>query len=111
MRILSQIGNFVGETIRFIRFVSFIQKYKIFKATSPDIVLLLMSKFFILQHKQFSERISITRTFEESSGLFEALVNSYMSSKSGITLNQVFTVLEEDFIGERINGRKQFQIR
>lgn len=80
------------------KFVSFLIKNKVFKSESPEVALRVLQKFFELQYKEYENKIVMNRDPMKSTLLFRALVNEYFNTKSSVTLNQILTVLKEEFI-------------
>lgn len=65
---------------------------------SPSIVLILIRKFINLEGAYFDADIYLGRSIQKSINLLNSLVEYYEKTKSEITLNQIMTVLKEEFI-------------
>ena len=72
-------------------------------------ILRVVQKFVSLQYPFYSKNIVMGRKIGRSYELLNALINSYIKTKSETTLNQIMVVLKEEFIKRsENNGRKQF---
>ena len=72
----------------------------------PSVVLLLINKFVELEGPLYKVDSYLGRSISTSSDLFNSLVAYYKESKSDVTLNQIMTVLKEEFIEREKHGRK-----
>ena len=111
MKFIERAKSKIKSTLNLIKFIYFIQRAKLFSSTSPEVILPLIGKFLELQWPFYTQRVVFNRTPEKSSKLLQALIGTYLDSKSNVTLDQILTVLKEEFIKRENNGRKQFQIR
>ena len=104
-RIKKSIINFIN----LLSFCHFLFIRNIFKGDSPKNVLLIIKKFISLEAPYYPNSYYLGRSVTKSSELLGALVDSYMETKSEVTLNQLLEVLKEEFIQRREkHGRKQF---
>lgn len=111
MKFLERVKRSIKGTFNLIKFIYYIKRANLFGSNSPDTVLSLMSKFIELQWPFYTQSRVFNRTPEKSSELLQVLTCIYLGSKSNVTLDQIFSVLKEEFIKRENNGRKQFQIR
>ena len=71
---------------------------KVLGKDDPSIVLTLINKFIALEGAYFDADIYLGRSIQKSINLLNSLVEYYEKTKSEITLNQIMTVLREEFI-------------
>lgn len=96
----------VVSIINYIKFIYFLSK-GIFEDNSPEIILRIIQKFISLQTPFYENTIVMGRSTRKSCELLGTLIDSYLETKSDITLEQVLTVLKEEFIKRNNrNGRK-----
>lgn len=98
----------VFSLINYTKFIYFLCK-GIFMSDSEIEILRVVQKFVSLQYPFYSKNIVMGRKIGRSYELLNALINSYIKTKSETTLNQIMVVLKEEFIKRsENNGRKQF---
>lgn len=101
--------NIIG-IFNWIRF--FLTSKKVFGGNSPTLILKIIELFVALEAPLYKDSMYLGRNMSTSVKLFRSLIESYMETKSSVTLNQIMTVLKEEIIErEQNNGRKQFQSR
>ena len=99
----------IRSIINYVKFVYFLRK-GIFGSNSPEVILQIIKKFVSLEAPFYSDKIVMNRSMEKSILLLSSLITSYLETKSDITLDQIFTVLKEEFLRRenKNHGRKQF---
>ena len=98
--------NIIG-IFNWIRF--FLTSKKVFGGNSPALILKIIELFVVLEAPLYKDSMYLGRSMPTSIKLFCSLVESYLETKSGVTLDQIMTVLKEEIIErEQNNGRKQF---
>lgn len=90
------------------KFIYFVIRSGIFRSNSPESVLLLLQKFISLEAPFYYNSLFKGRSVQKSIELLQALISSYIVTKSNITLNQIVEVFKEEFLKRENNGRKQF---
>ena len=97
------------SVMNYTKFIYILSK-GIFGSSSPDVILKLMCKFVALEAPFYSDKIVMNRSMEKSILLLSSLITSYLETKSDVTLDQIFTVLKEEFLRRenKNHGRKQF---
>lgn len=97
------------SVLNYIKFAYFLRK-GIFGSSSPEVLLKIICKFVDLEAPFYSNKITMGRSVKKSIQLLNALVTSYIETKSEVTLNQIIEVLKREFLQrENTNhGRKQF---
>lgn len=93
---MQKIKRAIISTLNWFRLVCFLPT--VLGKDSPSTVLLLLSKFINLEGPHYEANIHLGRSISKSTELFSALVACYLDSKSEVTLNQIMTVLKEEFI-------------
>lgn len=84
----------------------------IFGGNSPELVLKVIELFVTLEAPLYKDTLYLGRDVLTTAKLLKTLVESYLETKSEVTLNQIMTVLKEEIIErEQNNGRKQFSSR
>lgn len=101
------IGKF-EDFCKLIKFMFYISDQNIFGQESPKYLLRVIQKFVELEAHKYSSVTFFGRNAIDSAALLESLINAYFRNKSATTLNQIFTVLKDEFIEREENGRKQF---
>lgn len=81
---------------------------EIFGANSPELILKVIMNLVALETPYYKNVIYCRRSVEKSKELLQALITSYLETKSEVTLNQILEVLKEEFIRREEHGRKQF---
>ena len=106
---MNRIKQKFTNTINFIKFSYFLSKGKIFGSKSPEQILRVIKKFIALEYPKYPDVQYLGRSVKDSSNLLSSLIDSYLETKSEVTLNQILEVLKEEFI-QRVekHGRKQF---
>ena len=79
-----------------------------FGANSPELILKVIMNLVALEAPYYKNIIYCGRTTLKSTELLQALIASYLETKSEVTLNQILEVLKEEFIRREEHGRKQF---
>lgn len=99
----------IRSIINYVKFVYFLRK-GIFGSNSPEVILQIIKKFVSLEAPFYSDKIVMNRSMERSILLLNSLITSYLETKSDVTLDQIFTVLKEEFLRResKNHGRKQF---
>ena len=81
---------------------------EIFGANSPELILKVIMNLVALETPYYKNIIYCGRSTEKSKELLQALITSYLETKSEVTLNQILEVIKEEFIKREEHGRKQF---
>lgn len=99
----------VFSLINYIKFTYFLSK-GVFGSTTSEIILKVLYKFLSLEAPFYSQKITMGRSMQKSIELLDALITSYLETKSEVTLDQILEVLKREFIQRenKNNGRKQF---
>lgn len=93
-------------TINYFKFFYLLFKGNILGSDSPSTILNLLRAFVSLESPYYPNSYYMGRSLAKSSLLFQALVDTYLETKSDVTLNQLLEVLKEEFIKREENGRK-----
>jgi len=93
--------------INYTKFMYFLCR-GIFGSNSPEVILKMIKKFVTLEAPFYPNTLVMNRSIYKSTELLCALIDSYLVTKSEVTLEQVLAVLKEEFIKREQNGRKQF---
>ena len=94
---------------KLIKFTYFIHVNHLFRDGEPKLILLLVKRFVELESSNYKQVQCFGRSVQASTNLLSSLIESYLNTNSEVTLEQVMTVLGEEFIKrEQNNGRKQF---
>ena len=82
----------------------------IFGSSSPEVILNVIKKFVSLEAPFYSNKVVMNRSMEKSILLLSSLITSYLETKSDVTLDQILTVLKEEFLRResKKHGGKQF---
>lgn len=79
-----------------------------FGGNSPEVILNIIGKFVSLEAPFYFSSIVMNRDIHKSIELLNSLIASYKETKSEVTLDQIFTVLKEEFLKrDSKHGRKQ----
>ena len=99
----------VISVFNYTKFIYFLSK-GIFGSSSPEVILKVICKFVALEAPFYSNKIVMGRSAKKSIDLLDALVTSYIETKSEITLDQITEVLKREFLQREStnHGRKQF---
>ena len=97
----------VISIINYTKFMYFLCK-GIFGSNSPEVILKMIKKFVTLEAPFYPNTFVMNRSIYKSTELLCALIDSYLATKSEVTLEQILAVLKEEFIKREQNGRKQF---
>ena len=99
----------VYSIINYTKFAYFLCK-GIFGSSSPEVILRIIGKFVSLEAPYYSNKIVMGRSPQKSAQLLQSLINTYITTKSEIVLNQALEVLKEEILKRenKKNGRKQF---
>ena len=98
------------QAFNWLRFV--ISSIKVFRGNSPELILKIITAFVTLEAPLYKDTLYLGRSTTKSAELLQSLVESYLETKSGVTLNQIMTVLKEEIIErEQRDGRKQLSGR
>ena len=112
MNFIQRIRKRLESFCKLMNFMCFISYEDIFGKGNPELIFKVLDKFIELEHSNYPDIIKMNRNVSGSYELFRNLINSYLTTKSDVTLEQILTVLKEEFIKrENKNGRKQFQSR
>ncbi len=106
-RITSIIKGIFVSIRNWILFLYSIRKEK-FGANSPELILKVIMNLVALETPYYKNVIYCGRSVEKSNKLLQALITSYLETKSEVTLNQILEVLKEEFIRRENHGRQQF---
>lgn len=79
-----------------------------FGDNSPELILKVIMNLVTLESPYYKNIIYCGRSITKSTELLKALINSYIETKSEVTLDQILEVLKEEFIRREEHGRKQF---
>ena len=106
-------NNFKKNAIGIFNWIKFfLTSRKIFGGNSPALILKIIELFVVLETPLYKDTMFLGRNLPVSVNLLRNLIESYLETKSGVTLDQIMTVLKEEIIErEQSNGRKQFQSR
>ena len=96
--------NFLN-LLRSLSFCYYILNNRIFGKGDTIWILKILSIFLSLECSEYSNKVIMNRDKYKSAALFSVLVTEYEKSRSLVTLNQLLSVLKEEFL-ERDNGRK-----
>ena len=77
-----------------------------FGGKTPETLLIMIAKFINLESPLYPDSKYIGRNVKKSNDLLQALINSYIKTKSEVTLDQIFEVLKKEFIEREQYGRK-----
>ncbi len=83
----------------------FIFKEGVFKADAVTTILKILGKLTELEYPNLKETV-FYRSSKHSSELLNALIKTYLKSKSERTLEQLTTVFRDEVIGREQHGRK-----
>ena len=99
----------IRSIINYVKFIYFLRK-GIFGSNSPEVILHIVEKFVSLEAPFYSDKVVMNRSMNKSIILLSSLISSYTETKSDVTLDQIFTVLKEEFLKResKSHGRKQF---
>lgn len=99
----------IKSIINYVKFIYFLRK-GIFGSNSPEVILHVIKKFISLEAPFYSDKVVMNRSMNKSILLLSSLITSYLETKSDVTLDQIFTVLKEEFLKRenKSHGRKQF---
>ena len=78
----------------------------VFKERPPEFVLMVIKKYIALESPYYPSTMYWGRTVQKSAELLGALTDSYLETKSEVTLDQILEVLKKEFIERDKNGRK-----
>lgn len=96
----------------YIKFFYLLFKGNMIGGNSPEIILYVAQAFLTLESPRYPNTYYMGRSIVKSSELFQSLTESYLKTKSEVTLNQLLEVLKEEFIKREENsGRKQLSSR
>ena len=84
------------STLNWLKLLWFLPK--VLGKPSSSVVLDLLNKFISLEGKHYDADVYLGRSMRNSTNLFNSLVSYYKDTKSEVTLNQIMTVLKEEFI-------------
>ena len=82
------------------KFICFLCK-GIFGSSCPEVVLKVIQKFLALEAPFYSNRIVMGRSMGKSIQLLSSLIDSYIKTKSNVTLEQIMEVLKESLLKSR----------
>lgn len=100
----------VISTFNWLKFSLFVRKK--FGKNSSESILEVVKLFIELELPLYKNTMYLGRDIKTSADLFKSLVDSYIKTKSEVTLNQVITVLKDEIIErEKEHGRQQFSGR
>ena len=98
------------QAFNWLRFV--VSSMKVFRGNSPELILKIIATFVVLESPLYKDTLYFGRSMTDSASLLQGLVDTYLETKSGVTLNQIMTVLKEEIIErEQENGREQLPSR
>lgn len=98
------------QAFNWLRFV--VTSMKVFRGNSPELILKIIATFVVLESPLYKDTLYFGRSMIDSASLLQGLVEAYLETKSGVTLNQIMTVLKEEIIErEQNNGREQLPSR
>jgi hypothetical protein len=98
------------QAFNWLRFV--VSSMKVFRGDSPELILKVIEIFVTIESPLYKDTLYLGRSIKNSASLLKSLVESYLETKSGVTLNQIMTVLKEEIIErEQENGREQLPSR
>lgn len=97
----------IEDFCKLMAFMFYISEQNIFGQKSPKYLLRVIQKFVELEASKYSTVTFFGRNAVDSAILLKSLINAYFTNKSATTLNQIFTVLKDEFIERETNGRKQ----
>ena len=81
-------------------------KWRIFGSGDPLNILRILKLYLSYECEEYSDKFVMSRSKYMSAALFSSLVDKYVETKSTVTLNQILSVLKEEFIERDNNGRK-----
>ena len=84
--------------LNFLKFIKFLWQNKIFESREPVVILELVQKFIELQSSEYGNKIVMNRDVKRSVLLLKALTRAYLDNRSETNLNQLLTVLKQEFI-------------
>ena len=96
----------VLSILRTLSFCYFSFKWKIFGSGDPLNILRILKLYLSYECSEYSDKYIMSRDKYTSAGLFTSLVDKYIETQSIVTLNQLLSVLKEEFIERDNNGRK-----
>ena len=95
----------IMQVFNWLKFVVF--SIKVFRGSSPELILKIIATFVVLESPLYKDTLYFNRSMTDSAFLLKSLIESYLETKSEVTLNQIMTVLKEEIIErEQRNGRK-----
>lgn len=106
MRVIESLGSTLRSNLCLLKFIFFIFRSGVFNLKSPEGALLVLGKFIELQWPVYSQKVVFSRSTKNSACLLQTLIKVYIDTKSDTVLNQILTVLKEEFIKRGSNGRK-----
>lgn len=109
---MNRIKQSLKNLINYIKFFYFLSKGKIIGDKNPEVILRAIKIFISLESPRYPNTFYFGRDMIKSSELLQVLIDSYLETKSEVTLDQLLEVLKEEFIRrEENNGRKQLSSR
>lgn len=103
---MDKIKKSLHNLISYCKFLYLLLKNQGIGNESPAIVLKVIKIFIAIEGLRYPDTIYFNRRISDSAELFCALVDSYLETKSEVTLNQLLEVLKEEFIKREENARK-----
>ena len=95
----------VLSIFNYAKFVHFLCQ-GVFGSKSSSAILKVLCKFVELEAPFYSTKVVMGRSINKSIQLLNALVASYIETKSETTLDQILEVLKTEFLLRSENGRK-----
>lgn len=105
-RQMNRIKESLYNLINYCKFLYLLLKNQGIGNKSPDIILKVIKIFISLESNRYPNSLYFNRGIAESSTLLCSLIDSYLNTKSEVTLNQLLEVLKEEFIKREGNVRK-----
>ena len=100
----------VLDAFNWLKFSLFVRKR--FGKVPSESILEVIKVFIELELPRYKNSLYLGRNIEASVLLFKSLIDSYLQTKSEVTLNQIMTVLRDEIIErEKEHGRQQFSGR
>ena len=93
-RIKKSLYNFIN----YCKFIYLLLKERLIGNDSPRTILKVIRSFISLEAPRYQDSLYLSRGISQSSLLLQALIDTYLETKSEVTLNQLLEVLKEEFI-------------